>query len=344
MQQSLTITIDQNNSVYYGGMSIGTGEHTFNHALDEVPVSMVEKILVRDERQPESAKKWIFYHPHEFTSLREAVQYFPAENYQVSEWEQSELRQEESVYIDPELLAGINFEPTRADYLPKPRPAAPEPEVEEDEEVAEAKPDDEELRRYTLPEDQPEPEPEPEPEIQKPKLVLVRPENSEDIDWQPGTHLERNLSEGEDDEQDLFRPYVDTAAVVTIPKGVRQGQIYLPGERLEVATIAEKKARFKVNKKRSWMPVYLLAAAVVLAGLFAFFQSGGFAPPTEYTAYCIDSRTQLITDAQECKDNQSDRTVVYVLNENTEGLGNLSPIPETALFERPDGNVEISEL
>lgn len=341
MQQSLTITIDQRNVVFYAGMSLGTGEDTFLGALDEVPVSRVEKIVVRDERDPQAAKKWVFYHPHEFESLRDAIEYFPTEGYTVTEWEQQELRQEESVYIEPDLLSVVESSVNKPDYLPKPRPAKPVVEPEpEPEPVIEEEPQEVQVEAQPeVEEDVPEPE-----EPVKPKEKHVRPEEAEDIDWTPSSKMERFLSEGSDDETDLFRPYVDTAAVEKLPKGVSDKQAYLPGERLDVIPIAERKARFTVNKQRSKTPLYILGLLALIIGGFFLVNNVGITPAAQYTAVCIDSRTQLVAAGDECKSGQSGRTVVYIPSEDATGLTELGPIPETAEFERPDGNVEISEL
>lgn len=342
MQQSLTISIDQNTSVFYGGMSIGTGEASFFSALDQVPVSMVEKIVVRDERDPLNAKKWVFYSPHDFDTLKNAVEFYPAEIYAVTPHEQEFLRSDEKVYLDPEFLSESHIEEQATyDYMPKSRPSKkPEPESEPEvidrSETAFVSP--EELEEFKF-----SPEPEPEPEPEPVKEPLVKAVGGQEVRWNLDQRLVRNISHGAS-EGELLREYHDQAAVEKLPSDISPKQAYLPGERLEITPIAEKKTRFKVNRERSKTPLYMLAGVILMVLLSWLFRSGITADTLHYTAVCMDSRTQLVAESSECKSESPGRTVVYVPDSDARSLIPLSKVPESALYERPSGKVEVKEL
>lgn len=341
MQQSVTIVIDQEDRVYFAGQETGHGVERYHEVLDAIPLKMVEKVIVRDERDTMMAQVWEFEQPFEFDSLKEGIEYYPSEEYEVTPFEQEGMRQDEHVYLDHEFseAAAIHEEP-EIGYLPKPRPKVEEPVIEEPEEEEDDEP---EIEIVELAGGIPEPieEPEPEEEEPEPEEEYLRPENAEDVDWKPEHELHRNLSDGEQDEDPMFHTYAAKETILKLPKGVSEHQAYLPGERVENISIADKKARLKVNRPRSKFPLYAIGALAGLAFIFFIISQGFLSPRQHYDAVCVDNRTQLVAADSACQSENENYSLAYVPSEETQGLENLDILPESTVFEEPSGKVEI---
>lgn len=337
MQPLITISIDPDGVVRVAGTQVGSGSDDFARVVAAIPANDFSEIRVSDERDPAQARGWSFRAPHQSESVQDLMNSYPAEVYSAEDPDiRQAMRSSEWVYIDPEVLDryGIQEQVQKIDFRPKKRETPVEPERTDEPEVV----FDVEPERMDV---TPDPEAEEVPVAEEPevKKTWVRPEGAEEIDWTP-EHEDRLLSAGMDADE-IFRPHADTITVTALPAGVSETQVYLPGERLQINSMAERRARFKVKRERSRLPLYIGAALLLLAALVGIVKSGTFQPKDVYTAVCIDSRTEAITDSSACRESRPYTQKAYVPGRSV-ALSTYDSLPEQTQMTKPEGaTVEI---
>lgn len=342
MQQSLTVTIDHTQQVFFAGRGAGEGEEDFKGVLRAIPLAQLEKLTIRDERNEGEVRHWSFVAPFEFDDASEVIEFYPPETTPITPAERASARVDEHVYVDARFMEDAGFtQDTTIDYTSSFRDDVDEEEEEEEEEEDVWGPPVVEEAEF---EEEPEfdIEEEPEEEEEEEEEPYIPPENREEIDWRP-EHTTKLLSKGQN-ETPLFREKREKQRVIRLPAHVSESQSYLPGERLEKMPFSQKKASFTTNRKKSRLPWYVAGAIVLLFGVNTLAQAGYLSPATEVTEVCADTRTGLVAEKDSCEDSNGTYQVRYVPTEKAGGLQELDDLPEGTTDSKPEGRVKLTEM
>lgn len=365
MQENLTVTIDSQGQVFYGGIQVGEGAEAFDAALSRIPLSEILEVRVRDERIREEnrvegeypkAQEWQF--PGDaYGSPQEAMADMDPALYALTPTKARELRDAEHVYLEPAVQATVHpvaqtdwaalreeirreraekagvVSKTPADDAPK-APLSDEPfrirslkEREEERLAAEAAAKVQEE----------------EAQVEEEVPLLPQHESGEQIEWESAGPV-RDDPKDYLDETVQFLTKADQEETPDYPLGHTAETAYLPGERLSTEPIAMQKARLEVKRVRNKKPLYVMGILAVLAGSF-WGVNYLVNPPTPYAEVCIDSRTQLVTEQTRCDDaNDQSTAIAYVPREASLNLKDMDSLPEGSQLTKPTGRVAIDKL
>lgn len=311
MANQVFVTLDQKHKVFFNGNEVGEGEVVWRDMMRIIPLDTgIEEIRVRDESNPFAASEWTFTEPYSFEHVDEAIEWFPAKVYVIEEEvDELGLRNEEKVSTSRSLYEKV--------METKQRLESGEPTVVEEEEAAEEE-----------------------------EVVVERDaplEDAEHVDWK--------IHEDEEESEEalvlrevVFAEKKEAGEVTALPRGVTSGQIYLPGERLQTQSLAEKQSRLKINKQRSKVPYVVGLILALVVGSFFLVRWIAMPDPTQYTAFCVDSRTNLVTENSKCEDTKSGTYVVaWGYSNEVAELESLDILPPSATFKEPKGNVTVTK-
>lgn len=368
MQENLTVTIDAQGQVFYGGIQVGEGPEAFDAALSRVPLTEIGVIRVRDERvldqnkvegEYPKAQEWEF--PGDaYATVQEGIKETPPSLYPLTPTKPRELRDRERVYLEPAVqstvhpVAQTDWDALREDIR---RERAEKAGVKDTRDLFEnSKPiqplSDEPFRIRSLAEREAERIAAEEKAREEEEQVDEDGEAIPDLleHHEEGVDVEWHSSESvRDDPKDYLNETVqfltkaDQEEAPEYPEGTNSSTSYLLGERLSTEPIAMQKARLDVKKVRNRTPLYVMGALAVAASIF--FGINHFVnPPIPYNEVCIDSRTQLVTEQARCEDGDKDATVAYVPQEQALTLENMDSLPEGSKLTEPTGRVAINKL